>query len=46
MAGRTVRIAGLSLPAAALDQALDDIAARYGPSTADLVELQLEYPRP
>jgi len=33
-------------PAQALDQALHDIAARYGTRTADFVAMQLEYPRP
>lgn len=33
-------------PARALDHALHGIAARYGMRTADLVALQLEYPRP
>ena len=33
-------------PAEALDQALHDIAARYGMHTADFVAMQLEYPRP
>ena len=32
-------------PAKALDQAIDAIAARYGPRTADFVTMQLEYPR-
>jgi putative intracellular protease/amidase len=32
-------------PAEALDQTLQDIAARYGMHTADLVAMQLEYPR-
>jgi len=32
-------------PARALDQALDAIAARYGMRTADVVAMQLEYPR-
>jgi len=32
-------------PAKALDQALDGIAARYGMRTADVVAMQLEYPR-
>ena len=32
-------------PAAALDQALHGIAARYGRRTSDLVAMQLEYPR-
>jgi putative intracellular protease/amidase len=31
-------------PAEALDQTLQDIAARYGMHTADLVAMQLEYP--
>jgi hypothetical protein len=33
-------------PADALDSALDAIAARYGVRTADVVAMQLEYPRP
>jgi hypothetical protein len=32
-------------PAGALDQTLHRIAARYGTRTADVVALQLEYPR-
>ena len=32
-------------PARALDEALDGIAVRYGPRTADFVAMQLEYPR-
>lgn len=32
-------------PAKALDQALRDIARRYGTSTANVVAMQLEYPR-
>ncbi|BCG76776.1 DJ-1/PfpI family protein [Mesorhizobium sp. 113-3-3] len=32
-------------PARALDQALQDIAARHGARTADFVAMQLEYPR-
>lgn len=32
-------------PADALDEALRAIAARYGPRTADLVAMQLEYPK-
>jgi putative intracellular protease/amidase len=32
-------------PAEALDQTLDAIAARYGRRTADVVAMQLEYPR-
>ena len=32
-------------PAEALDQALREIAARYGMRTADFVAMQLEYPR-
>lgn len=33
-------------PAQALDQVLLAIAERYGPRTADVVAMQLEYPRP
>jgi transcriptional regulator GlxA family with amidase domain len=33
-------------PARALDEALRGIAARYGARTADMVAMQLEYPRP
>ena len=33
-------------PARALDDALQGIAARYGTRTADMVAMQLEYPRP
>jgi transcriptional regulator GlxA family with amidase domain len=33
-------------PARALDEALHGITARYGMPTADLVAMQLEYPRP
>lgn len=33
-------------PAPALEQALRDIDARYGPRTGSLVAMQLEYPRP
>jgi len=36
---------GSQRPAEALDRALQAIAARYGPSTADLVAMQLEYRR-
>jgi putative intracellular protease/amidase len=36
---------GSQRPAQALDQALQGIAARYGMPTADLVAMQLEYPR-
>ena len=32
-------------PAEALDDALNSIAARYGTGTADVVAMQLEYPR-
>jgi putative intracellular protease/amidase len=32
-------------PAKALDQALDGIASRYGMRTADMVAMQLEYPK-
>ncbi len=34
------------LPVAALDRTLEAIAARYGEATADVVAMQLEYPRP
>ena len=40
----TIAPPGLTRPAAALDQALDDIAARYGDGTANVVAMQLEYP--
>jgi hypothetical protein len=33
-------------PARALDEALAGITARYGPGTAQVVAMQLEYPRP
>lgn len=33
-------------PATALDETLGEIAARYGARTADVVAMQLEYPRP
>jgi putative intracellular protease/amidase len=36
---------GTQRPAQALDQALQGIANRYGTPTADLVAMQLEYPR-
>jgi putative intracellular protease/amidase len=36
---------GTQRPAQALDQALQGIASRYGTPTADLVAMQLEYPR-
>jgi len=36
---------GSEPPAQALDQALHEIAARYGTRTADFVAMQLEYPR-
>jgi transcriptional regulator GlxA family with amidase domain len=32
-------------PAAALDAALEGIATRYGPRTANVVAMQLEYPK-
>jgi hypothetical protein len=32
-------------PAMALDNALQDIAARYGARTRDVVAMQLEYPQ-
>ncbi len=37
---------GSRLPAEALDQALHAIVTRYGTRTADVVAMQLEYPRP
>jgi transcriptional regulator GlxA family with amidase domain len=37
---------GVRQPARALDDALQAIAARYGSPTADVVAMQLEYPRP
>jgi putative intracellular protease/amidase len=33
-------------PTEALDEALQDIGTRYGQATADIVAMQLEYPRP
>lgn len=33
-------------PAEALDRTLAEITARYGARTADVVAMQLEYPRP
>jgi putative intracellular protease/amidase len=36
---------GVRRPADALDEALGRIAARYGPGTANVVVMQLEYPR-
>ncbi|MBR0753336.1 DJ-1/PfpI family protein [Bradyrhizobium jicamae] len=40
------RLPAIALPPAeALDQALHEIEARYGASTADFVAMQLEYPR-
>jgi hypothetical protein len=43
-AGRLLPAIGGRKPADALDQALQDIAARYGMRTADFVAMQLEYP--
>lgn len=43
---RPVPIFPESPPAAALDRTLDAIAVRYGNRTADVVAMQLEYPRP
>lgn len=39
------RLSAIGAPATALDQALRAIEARYGTRTADLVAMQLEYPR-
>jgi putative intracellular protease/amidase len=44
-AGRRLPAIGGRQPARALDQTLDEIAARYGARTADFVAMQLEYPR-
>jgi putative intracellular protease/amidase len=43
--GRRLPAIGASPPARALDQALLAIEARYGTDTADMVAMQLEYPR-
>lgn len=43
--GHPVLMLPAAAPAAALDLALKDIAARYGEPTADVVALQLETPR-
>ena len=45
-AARSVRVAGGEPPAHALTAAIQQIAERYGPATADFVAIQLEYPRP
>jgi hypothetical protein len=42
---RLPAVGALPPPAKALDQALLAIEARYGGGTADLVAMQLEYPR-
>jgi putative intracellular protease/amidase len=44
-AARRLPALGERPPAVALDQALHGIATRYGRRTADLVAMQLEYPR-
>ena len=44
-ADRVLPTSGDRKPAEALDHALDGIAGRYGNRTADLVAMQLEYPR-
>jgi hypothetical protein len=44
-AERLIPKIGDERPAKALDQTLDAIAARYGTRTADVVAMQLEYPR-
>ena len=43
-AGEALAAPGMMQPAAALDGALDGIAARYGEPTAKVVAMQLEYP--
>jgi hypothetical protein len=40
-----LQVSAIGEPARALDRALLDIAARYGERTADVVSMQLEYPR-
>jgi transcriptional regulator GlxA family with amidase domain len=40
-----LKVSAIGEPARALDRALLDIAARYGERTADVVAMQLEYPR-
>jgi putative intracellular protease/amidase len=42
---RLIPAVGTRTPAEALDQALEAIAKRYGVATADVVAMQLEYPR-
>jgi putative intracellular protease/amidase len=42
---RLIPAVGTRRPAEALDQALEAIAKRYGVATADVVAMQLEYPR-
>ncbi len=44
-AGRRLPAIGTLPPAKALDQALLSIESRYGTGTADMVAMQLEYPR-
>lgn len=44
-ASETLPVIGTRRPADELDRALQAIAARYGAPTADLVGMQLEYPR-
>jgi hypothetical protein len=44
--GERLRFAANMRPAKALDEALQDIGARYGQATAHMVAMQLEYPRP
>lgn len=44
--GERLPFAANMRPAKALDEALQDIGARYGQATAHMVAMQLEYPRP
>jgi hypothetical protein len=44
-AGERLPFTANKRPAEALDEALQDIGARYGQGTAHLVAMQLEYPR-
>ena len=44
-ADRLLQVVDDQPPAQALDSALQQIAARYGARTADVVAMQLEYPK-
>lgn len=44
-AAMAVAAPGMAAPALALDRALEQIAIRYGAATAQVVAMQLEYPR-